>query len=376
MDPLLNVCSSPISRDTIIELHYYQSNLKDITLQQPIRPINQVEDTILTDLDDSHYTIIRDIVDGINLPKNNNRAENKLKNLLAICPNLITNQFKSQWKVKDILKDCDLNWNIIDIASGPGSWSSLMLNRFPSCTITGYTLYNRIPSFRWYPFLLNNPRFTGIYGDVIAESLKPSSRSKLIQDDSYDLCLCDGGTDLEETDDLESRILFKLKLLAGELITCLSVGKVGSNAVIKIVKLDIVNTQHLVNLMGCAYERFTIVKLLTSRLLSSEFFLICLNRKSEVAEVISRIRTYLTATTRPSVTLDPKFKIVIDRILREVNARVDEARQQALKIGHIISDKEDYSRILGQIYGTGRWVVPSHSKLNSLQLRTLLKIKS
>lgn len=381
MDPLISICSHPVTIDTIISLQYFNSSLDRMTDKYVPTPIESVVPTELTHIDNKLYTVLRDIVDGIKIPILNNRAENKLRNLLAACPNLRSKEFRSEWTVEEMLIEPNLDWKIIDIASGPGSWSSILLNRYSSCSVTGYTLAHTNPAFRWYPFLLPNPRFTGIYGDVIQDSINPSQRSRLIPNQEFDLCLCDGGTDIEGIDDLEVRMIDKLRLLAAEFITCLRVGKIGSHAVIKLFKIGIINTQHLINLMACAYENCSIIKLITSRSMSSEHYLICLNRRSNVESVIERMEPYLTITERPIVLLDPIVREYIERVCSMRTVNTDQAYNHAIRLHRILEslDQEshsDYYQYLKKIRKTREWTIPSHKNVDVATLKTLLKIYS
>lgn len=378
MDPLLELSSSRIHMNSLIELEYFTSSLDRLTDKYIPTPIESAVPTELSNMYDNTYTTIRDIMDGITLPKINNRAENKLRNLIAMCPNLITKEFRREWTVAEMLTITDIDWKIIDIASGPGSWSSLLLNSYPSCSVTGYTLDSFNPDFRWYPFLLPNPKFSGIYGDLIEDSIDPSKRSRLIQDNSFDLCLCDGGVDIDGVDDLEDRMMDKLRLLTAEFITCLRVGKVGSHALIKLFKIGIINTQHLINMMACAYDHCAIVKPITTRSMSSEAYLICLSKRTNYRSSINAMNDYLTIKKRPVVLLDPIARDYMNMqcIIRKANN--DEAYDQAIRLYKTIKNMEEdeQHKFLTKAKKNKDWVIPSNRNINLLTLKSLLKIYS
>jgi 23S rRNA U2552 (ribose-2'-O)-methylase RlmE/FtsJ len=380
MDPIIDLASHHTTSHSLIQLTYLTSELSNMNQPVNMDSVVAVDVGELSEIDNRLiYSSIIDIIDGINLPKINNRAENKLRNLLAICPNLRSKQFKSSWTVGDMLNYDDLNWNVLDVAAGPGSWSAVMLNRFPSCRVTGYTLYHKKARFRWYSFLLRHPRFTAIYGDLIIDSRNPASRSKLIPYNHFDLCICDGGDYLEGETDMEIKMMDKLRLLAAQLLTCLRCGMIGSHAVVKLFRIDNVNTQHLVNLMGCAYERFTVIKTVTSRSMSNECFLICLNRRVEVEQVIEQLNHYLRVDTRPEVMLDPnvsqELRLTGELILQQYHHSIKQALLLYDKLNKFSNRVEMFNYINYCKTSNREWVVEDRKDVNIEILKILLSIR-
>jgi 23S rRNA U2552 (ribose-2'-O)-methylase RlmE/FtsJ len=368
MDPLLRIASNPVYPHTVIKLPYFTSSIESMTeLEEPYgeKP-SQLYDEITL-----NYNKIRDLVDGLLLPHVNNRAENKLRNLLTICPNLLRppSEHKDEWTVKEILTPYNPHLKVADIASAPGSWSALMLNTYPNCTVFGYTLWTSNPQFMWYPFLFRHPRFTAHYGDVVADNLNNS----IPYMDHFDLCLCDGGAEggREEID------MMRLNLLAGQFISCLRMGKPGSSAAIKFYRLRYTEVKYLINMMACAYERATIVKLLASRSLTREYFVIFLNRKDDITEVLNNMIPFLSDYKRQSLKLDPKFlkfnQYCIDSLKKigDDGSRIVDIIKEMTKEDEGIVDKLHHETQ----QGSRKWVIPAYKRVDNGTLRTLLKIK-
>lgn len=345
MDPLIELCSGVITDSSVINLQYYQVGELEFDLQ----PLNIDEySTQLTNIKDDvgeldnayNINLIRDLVDGINLPKTYNRAENKLLNMLLICKWLVE-PVSSRVTEGYILGELYHSNNqrplrVYDCAAGPGGWSSWILAHYPNSEVVGFTLKGDDPNFYWYPHLMSHPRFHGYYGDLLVEwrshtdmiknsifkdnggadlymsdgawryenmmkraqqESTTSTNSDNSNEDGADLYMSDGGLSYEmlrpgEVYDrsIEHRKVVasgRMRLILAQILAALNVTAVNGSIIIKLFNVDHPVLHQLLTVIGSCCQYSTIVKLVTSRSQNREAFYIGLYRKSDVSREIS-----------------------------------------------------------------------------------------
>ena len=315
MDPLIELCSHIVTADSVINLPYYSVMGVELVVGQLDLSGYKVElevDDQVEELNDNYTTsLIRDIVDDINLPKVYNRAENKLLNMITICKWLVespSERVLNGYTVGDLLLSSDNSrpLRVYDCAAGPGGWSAWMLSHYPNSTVVGFTLKGDDSNFYWYSRLMSHSRFYGYYGDLFTEWESHTTMAKEVHFNGQgaDLFTSDGGLWYEDlvTDNkaydrsVEQRrivIAGRLQLIVAEILAALNVTRPGGSIIIKLFNIDNPVLHQLLTVVGSCCQYSTVVKLITSRSQNREMFYLGLYRKVDVSREIELLKGVL-----------------------------------------------------------------------------------
>jgi hypothetical protein len=244
--------------------------------------------------------LLRDWVDGLSGVGNvHNRAGNKLVNILTVCPNLLTanpHHFLTSHPLHRAIlrRDYHKKLRVYDAAGGPGAWSSAMLN-YPQAIVSGMTLANNGAHLDWYPYVLNNPRFHGVYGNLFTDSLNHIEQvnSSLFggSNPGSDICLCDGGVSFEmfnpgvtyvASQHRHLNVKYKCHLMVIEALVSITSNAINGHTIIKLFEIANPVVMDVITVLISCYQQSIIIKLITTRRVSHEIFFIGLYRKSQV----------------------------------------------------------------------------------------------
>lgn len=241
----------------------------------------------------------RDMVSGLTPSRNiRNRAIVKLSSILTEFPSVFDSD-------GDRLKVCDL-------CGGPGSWSRLLLGMKKIKSVTGITLDTDNENFRWYEDLLGDLRFDPLYHDIVKDPLG------LDRDKKYDLVVGDGGTG-SGGKDLDAKIqLFKdrLILMSYQLAIAVDITDKGGSMIVKMFNPDNEHVKSIISIASRLYTESHVTKPLTSRTTSTEFYLVCINKKKE-SSLTEKIHKILNNNEYPlcDISLGEEYDIFADNVV-------------------------------------------------------------
>lgn len=182
-----------------------------------------------------------------------------------------------------------------DVCGGPGAWSEVLLDK-GNWTGFGLTLTSTDKSTTWYNKLLNDSRWTALYGvdgtgdvyktanlDDSVTKIKKSKReiTLLIGDGGFHIKTNSAGQHMEHLQEL-----YSTRIILSELLICLKCLAAGGSWCCKLFDSFSYFTASIIYITAICFESTYIVKPLRSRIVNSERYLIGKNLKSDNVEQI------------------------------------------------------------------------------------------
>ena len=215
-------------------------------------------------------------------------------------------------------KPVSTNFTFADLAGGPGSFTRYILWKEPKSTGWGITLRSKKNELNWFEDLLKSKRFKEIYGPANDGNLynEDNMRAFIRQvisesKNGVNLVVADGGFGFE--DNSSNQEMQIKRLLLDEIISSLSINKIGGNAVYKIYDIFTEYTLDLLYILHRSYTAFAVFKPATSRPGNSEKYVVCLGYKGpnmNLIEGLFKVNKNFDANIRslfPYATISQEF---------------------------------------------------------------------
>jgi cap1 methyltransferase len=189
---------------------------------------------------------------------------------------------------------------ILDLAGGPGGFSEYFLWRCERpLKIVGSTLAARAGgiSYRLERFNASArsklDQLQLVDGDLLSAAFRRELSSFWSKPKQH-LVVCDGGFDVAGKEDRQEEL--HTRLIAAELSVAVASVARGGTVVCKLFSLHTVSMVSVLHLVGSAFERWTLVKPVSSRPTNSEQYLVAVSMRldeDEADHVVSRLNEFV-----------------------------------------------------------------------------------
>lgn len=247
-------------------------NLEQYNYLQELKSLFDEKDAVVSFIEARNIT---NPFETIGNSKFINRAAVKLANIDAI--------FKISGDVFDFINQrSEYELIFCDIAAGPGGFTQYLQWRYPNSFGVGMTLKGDLD---WNTNIIDTRRFEIDYGltnDGDLYSNWKYFKSKLAKDynNKIHLMTADGGI---ETDEYHRQEFVSSRLLACQAVIATEV-KQGGNFVLKMFDTVTKFSADVIYCLSLAFEQIVLFKPLSSRPANSERYLVCYNRKKNIAK--------------------------------------------------------------------------------------------
>jgi hypothetical protein len=198
-----------------------------------------------------------------------------------------------------------------DVAAGPGAFTQYMQYRYPLSKGYGMTLKSGLD---WDLRYIDTSRFFITYGESSEGNLYydwPSFRQFVLErndGEGVDVVLGDGGFDFEISDSitsLDDQEYINSRLLTSQIVVAMTIGKVGSDAVIKCFDTVTKYSADLLYLLCSCYDDVYIFKPCTSRPTNTEKYIVCKNLHDDILPQQKLIIELVSSYTDDSSGIKP-----------------------------------------------------------------------
>jgi cap1 methyltransferase len=213
-----------------------------------------------------------------------------------------------------------------DIAGGPGSFSEYINFRYQNNVGYGITLKDK--SIDWNTMIL--PKNFNIFdggdktGNLFTNSIEFVNFVLKNENEGVDLVVGDGGFEIKtkkENLNLEQEFLSS-KLIIFEIYTGLSCLKKGGNMLMKFFSTNTKISRDILYIVSLCFEKITLIKPSSSRILNSEKYLFCKNKKDSVRDYIDILNQVVKKYDNENYVcsfIEGKENIEFDKWLIEIN---------------------------------------------------------
>jgi 23S rRNA U2552 (ribose-2'-O)-methylase RlmE/FtsJ len=282
----------------------------------------------------------------------------------------------------------DKRFTFCDIAGGPGGFSQYILWRRPEAFGYGISLENTSPEFlslNWNEKILDMTRFKIIYGNneqagkgnLYYNYKEFADTVKIIETEGVDLCVSDGGFDVDRKEDYPRQEFLSIRLIMCEFLTSLLCLKPGGRFVCKLFDTLTDSSAHMIYVMSTCFNKTAMIKLVSTRPANAERYIVFEDFVPENAKVvIDLFKNVNSAFDEEGVTgfeslVNQLPKDFIDWLVENNDFSISLQTKTANNILAFLEERDQDTNV--GIYDIERaylyWAIPSYTTVKTSRMR-------
>jgi len=283
----------------------------------------------------------------------------------------------------------DKRFTFCDIAGGPGGFSQYILWRRPEAFGYGISLENTSPEFlslNWNEKILDMTRFKIIYGNdehagkgnLYYNYQEFADTVKTTEINGVDLCVSDGGFDVDRKEDYPRQEFLSVRLIMCEFLTALLCLKEGGSFVCKLFDTLTDSSAHMIYVMSTCFKKTAIIKCVSTRPANAERYIVFEGFIPQSAEVPIAVFKDVNSAFDEEEGVTGFEKLVknlpqtfVDWLVDNNDFSIGLQTQTANNILAFLEERDDDANV--GLYDIERaylyWAIPSYTTVKTSRLR-------